>query len=289
MEFFDHTYQEHFGCPLPTYLPRAMVLEYLLARCTKDNPDLFRDVKFNTSVESVKHDAVSDTFLVKLSDGTEDSFDMCIWAAGNNGKPKIPPAIDAVLTEGSFKGVTMHSSQTDSNFDAHVRGKDLLIIGDAYSAEDLALQAIKLGAECVDIVSRSGTGAASDTGSWPMDKVDIHTKYTPTGVTSDGHGIILSKLGYDEDREKYVINADKQITVHGVDTVIYCTGYAPNVGMIDDDLRPGGDADYPEYCHFPKDEFPASWKMSDNPLSRDIGDIPLDDIYMEAPVRLLYS
>ena len=55
--------------------------------------------------------------------------------------------------------------------------------------------------------------------------------------------------------------------------------------MLDDDLRPGRDPDYPDYCRFPKDEFPASWKMFDNPLSREIGDIPLGEIYVGAPVR----
>ncbi len=49
----------------------------------------------------------------------------------------------------------MHSSQMDSNFDLHVRGKNIVIIGASSSAEYLALMAIKLGARGVDIVSRS--------------------------------------------------------------------------------------------------------------------------------------
>lgn len=32
-----------------------------------------------------------------------------------------------------------------------------------------------------------------------------------------------------------------------------------------------------------KNEFPDSWKMSVNPLSGEIGDVPLDDVYMGAP------
>ena len=290
MEFFDHTYQEHFGCPLPTYLPRAMVLEYLLARCTKDYPDLFRDVNFNTSVESVKHDAASGKFLVKLSDGTEDSFDICIWAAGNNGKPKIPPAIDAVFTKGRFKGVTMHSSQTDANFDAHVRDKRVLIIGDGYSAEDLTLQAIKLGAKGIDIVSRSGRGAASYTASWPG-KVSIHQQYTPAGVTGDGHGIVLSKTDYDDATEEYVVDPDpaRQTTLDGVHTFIYCTGYAPNTHMLAEDLQPADDPQYPGYCRFAKEDFPAAWRMAPHPLSAaEGGDVPLGDVYLPAPCSFVH-
>lgn len=41
MEFFDHTYDEHFGQALPTFLPRECVLEYILKRCTKNNPNFF--------------------------------------------------------------------------------------------------------------------------------------------------------------------------------------------------------------------------------------------------------
>lgn len=122
MEFFDHTYQEHFGCALPVYLPRSSVLSYLLERVTKDNPSIFKGVKFNTAVDSVTHNAELNKFCIKLSDKSESLYDMCIWAAGGNGKPKIPPAIDGVLSAG-FKGKLMHSSQTDSNFDQFVRDK----------------------------------------------------------------------------------------------------------------------------------------------------------------------
>ena len=270
MEFFDHTYQEHFGCSLPMYLPRACVLEYLLARCTKNNPHFFDDVKFNTSVESVKRDTKLDKFIIKLSDKTESSFDTCIWAAGVNGKPIIPPSIDAVFKSGGFKGLTMHSSQTDSNFDQHVRGKNVMMIGDNLSAEDLALQAIKLGVKSIEIVTRAGQGAASDTSAWPMDKVDINEEYIATGVTDDGRGIVLSKVKYDYDQDKYVVDDGRQITLDDIDTIIYCTGYAPNMDMLDENLKPNMDGSYS------MDEVPIkdSWKMSKNSLSKDIGDIP---------------
>ena len=29
LEFYDHSFEEHFGVIVPSYLPRKMVLEYL--------------------------------------------------------------------------------------------------------------------------------------------------------------------------------------------------------------------------------------------------------------------
>ena len=282
MEFFDHTYQEHFGCAMPMFLPRECVLSYLLARCTKNNPNFFDNVKFNTGVESVKHDTKLDKFIIKLFDKTESSFDKCIWAAGLNGKPKIPSSIDAVLTSGGFQGKIMHSSQTDSNFDQYVRGKNVMIIGDAFSAEDLALQAIKLGVESVEIVTRAAEGIASETTAWPMDKVDVNENYIPTGVTDDGRGIVLSKVELDHDQDKYVEISGRHITLDDIDTIIYCTGYEPNFEMLDGNLRPGYDMKYS------KDEIPKdSWTMSTNPMSKDLGDIPLSDIWPELSVSLI--
>jgi len=271
MEFFDHTYQEHFGCPLPTFLPRECVLSYLVTRCTKNNPNFFNDVKFNTEVKLVTYDEESDKFIVELPGNTEHTFDVCIWAAGANGKPKIPLSMEAALRPG-FKGKMMHSSQTDSNFDQHVRGKTVMIIGDQFSAEDLALQAIKLGVDSVQIVTRSGEGVASDTSAWPMDKVDVHQGWVPSGVARDGYGIMLSKVAYDYDQEKFVENSDTQITLDGIDTIIFCTGYNPNIEMLDEELIPWDRL-------YAGEELPTdTWRMSENALSEDIGDVKLTKI-----------
>lgn len=169
IEFFDYTFDEHFGCALPMYMPRALILEYLLARCTRNNPTFFDDVKFNTSVRSVRFDEGLGKFAVQTVDletdeVTESLFDKCIWAAGTNGRPNIPASISNALTSGGFKGTVMHSSETGPTFDELVRGKKILLIGDSYSAEDLTLEAIKLKVESVDMCSRTGTGIAYYTG-----------------------------------------------------------------------------------------------------------------------------
>jgi thioredoxin reductase len=274
MEFFDHTYDEHFGCALPMYLPRKLVLEYLLARVTKNDDRFFDQVNFNTTVESVKYDDEISKFVVQTLDKNTGSvsithFDKCIWAGGNNGKPHIPTRIADALA--SFRGKIMHSSQTDKDFDTDVRDKSVLIVGDNYSAEDLTLQAIKLGVENVTICSRSGMGMAYYTEAWPGDKVDVHYGFLPTGVTEDGYGVILTKSEYDFDKDEYV-ETSKTKTVE-VDTIIYCTGYDSNYGMLDASLRPDGKS-----ARFSKDDLLADWKMTHNPLSEELGDVPVGRI-----------
>ena len=251
-------------------MPRQLILEYMLARCTKDNPTLFENVKFNTSVTAVNYNEESRKFIVQtmmaMDQETESVtvetiyFDKCIWAAGENGKLVIPQTISKVLSSGGFKGRVMHSSENGADFDACVRGKKILIIGDSYSAEDLTLTSIKLGVETVDLCSRSGNGITYDTGCWPQDKVDVHRAYMPTGVTDDGCGIILN-------------NGTKDMIMEDIATVIYCTGYSKNMDMLHPSLRPASEGPYFKSAAIPRD-----WKMPKNALSKEFGDIPIGNI-----------
>ncbi|KAL3799286.1 hypothetical protein HJC23_013011 [Cyclotella cryptica] len=275
MEFFDHTYEEHFRQALPVYLPRRMVLQYLLKRVTKADPGLFDCVEFGTTVVSVKYHGDECHFLVRTQRGgdanvIERRFDKCIWAAGENGRPYVPQSLSDHLA--SFKGKTMHSSQTDDEFDRDVRDKSVLVVGDNYSAEDLTLQAIRLGAERVTILSRSGMGMAYETAAWPGDKVDVEEGYTPTGVTEDGRGIILTQSEYDFDREDFVLQGETKV-LQEVDTIIYCTGYNRNYVMLDEPLRPDGKG-----VSFLIDDLPADWTMPENALSNEFGPVPVGAI-----------
>jgi hypothetical protein len=166
----------------------------------------------------------------------------------------------------------MHSSQTDENFDSDVRDKSVLIIGDNYSAEDLTLQAIKLGVDEVTICSRSGMGMAYYTEAWPQDKVDVEYAFLPSGVTEDGNGVVMTKSKYDFDSDKYIQTGVTK-TLDEVDTIIYCTGYESNFGMLDQDLRPNG-----KDASFSKEDLPPGWKMKYNGLSDEFGDISIGRI-----------
>ena len=256
-------------------MPRQLILDYILARCTRNNPNFFDDVKFNTSVESVKFNEDLGKFIIHTvhhceNDGsvTESSiFDKCIWAAGTNGSPIIPQSISDTLATGGFKGRVMHSSESGTDFNDFVKGKNILIIGDSYSAEDLTLEAIKLGVESVNICSRTGEGMAYYTGSWPRDAVDVHYAYSPSGVTSDGFGVILS-------------NGTSEITLEDIQTIIYCTGYSCNMDMLDPSLQPNMEPPF-----FLDYEIPNEWRMPKNPLSKEFGDIPIGKILHPPLVR----
>ena len=256
---------------MPTFLPRALVLDYIVARCTKNNPGFFDSVKFNTSVNSVKYNEEKEKFVIqtvnlKTNVVTEDLFDKCIWAAGENGKPFIPQGISDILSSssGGFKGAVMHSCAVGcSDFDKLVIGKKILLVGDSYSAEDLTLTAIKLGVKSVDILSRSGWGVCCETASWPRNCVEIHEEYEIIGVSDDGRGIVIKNE-----------EEDDEMTLNNIDTIIYCTGYSANTNMLDPSL--GKVESFLDYEDFHKHKM--DWKMKKNHLSKDLGDVPIGNI-----------
>eukprot|EP00585_Thalassiosira_rotula_P001324 CAMPEP_0196146124 /NCGR_PEP_ID=MMETSP0910-20130528/22266_1 /TAXON_ID=49265 /ORGANISM="Thalassiosira rotula, Strain GSO102" /LENGTH=626 /DNA_ID=CAMNT_0041408267 /DNA_START=21 /DNA_END=1901 /DNA_ORIENTATION=- len=277
IEFFDYTYDEHFGRAMPVYMPRQLILEYMMTRCTRNNPSLFHNVKFNTTVKSVIFDEDLGQFVIQTvnADGssTESFFDKCIWAAGENGIPTIPKDTSWVLSMGGFKGVVVHSSKSGSNFDELVCGKKVLLIGDSYSAEDLTLQAIKLGVKNVDIISRSGEGICVQTGSWPNGCVRIYEEYELTSVTNDGRGVIVTS------------DTEGEAILNDIDTVICCTGYSPNTNMLDPSLVPASNWPCFEENNFEEYEMLKDWKMPKNSMSEVLGDIPLGKISQPGYVR----
>jgi cation diffusion facilitator CzcD-associated flavoprotein CzcO len=55
----------------------------------------------------------------------------------------MPTSVTSLFREGGFTGKVIHSSDS-ADFETHVKSKRVLIIGGGYSAEDLALTAIKV-------------------------------------------------------------------------------------------------------------------------------------------------
>jgi cation diffusion facilitator CzcD-associated flavoprotein CzcO len=68
MEFFDYTFDDHFGHPLPVYMPRQPLLEYITARVTRTCPDFFGRVRFGKPVVSVKFNGTLQQFEVISED-----------------------------------------------------------------------------------------------------------------------------------------------------------------------------------------------------------------------------
>jgi thioredoxin reductase len=270
MEFFDYTYKDHFKTPQPVYLPRQHILEYLLARVTQ-HENIFEHVNFNTEVQSVVYDDHAEQFVIRSKNDTGlesvQCFDKCIWAAGLNGKPKMIK--DTVDKLSNFKGQIVHSAEMsklatdDTNA---VKGKHIVMVGCNYSAEDLALQCVKLGADRISILSRYGYGSACYMGAWPEDKVDI-IWYSEIGGVKDsdekGSTLLLNSLD-----EEYPASCGE---LEDVSIVIFCTGYIENHHFLAKNLNPFGVKK--KWCLEDIGLDASSWRMADHPFSKMMGHV----------------
>lgn len=264
MEYFDYTFQEHFKKPTATFLSRKDILEYLLARNGTDG--VLDNVKFNHTVKKVKYDESTGKFKVTVKDDTSNSesaveYDRCVWASGLNGYLEDPEEVDDVLEE--YEGKVMHSSEAYENFGEVVKGKTVMMVGDSYSAEDLTLRALKLGAKKIYICSRSGQGTASETTSWPKGKVEMiwgvpYKVQKKTGFKCQG-------IYWSEKRQKYrKDDEDPPVKVKDIDVVISCTGYNANLDFVDESIAL--DEDYTWSA-------PKGWEMENNALTISLGKV----------------
>uniref|UniRef100_A0A7S3VE40 Uncharacterized protein n=1 Tax=Chaetoceros debilis TaxID=122233 RepID=A0A7S3VE40_9STRA len=280
IEFFDYTFLDHFGKPMPLFLPRKHVLEYMIARATQ-HEDIFQHVKFNTTVKSVTYDKDMKKFVVVNVDANEeettDYFDKCLWASGINGKPNFVKSVNNKLKEGKYEGTVIHSSQMDK-IGADVKGKRILMIGDNYSAEDLALQCIKLGAERIFVTSRQCFGIVNGHVSWPEDRVEILRYSTVDGVKKGSGTTILTK-GSHAGRKKGLGKHE----IEDVAIIIFCTGYKPNIDILDRSLKPFLEGDDYDDWDSDEDEYgwevDADWRMKPNLLTPYLGHVePSDEL-----------
>lgn len=278
-EFFDYTYDEHFGRPVTVYMKRHDLLGYILGRVHKNCPDfLEKYVQFQTLVENVVYNDTNQKFdlTIKHMDGSDTTevrqFDKCIWACGENGKRNIPDNLVTMFRDGGFKGRIIHSADA-SRLEEDVKDKRILLVGGGLSAEDIALQAIKLKAKKIYVSTRVYAEICW-TKNWPMKKVKVLLNQAPLSVTENGNCIQFMEVewypdGYERDGDEI------ETEIRNIDTIILCTGYRPNIEMLSPSLRDG----FPKShrCH---DEFlpvPSDWKMSTNMLTPHIGDVPVSD------------
>ena len=114
-----------------------------LGRWTSEG-DLKKSINFNKIVRDVKYDEVSKQFTVRVKDGIKneidpsEKFDYVLVASGHYSVPHVPefPGIDR------FPGRVMHAH--DFRDASEFAGQRLLLVGASYSAEDIALQVIKV-------------------------------------------------------------------------------------------------------------------------------------------------
>lgn len=208
LEFADYPFDEHFGRPIPSFPPREILYDYITGRA--ESNDLRRFIQFNTAVRWISHDPDADAFNVTVEQLNEqrtrtERFDYVIVASGHFSVPNMP-RYDGF---GDFPGRIMHSH--DVRDFQEFEGRRLLVMGSSYSAEDIAMQSKKYGAESVTITYRNapmGFGWPASIEEVPLlRKVEGKTAYFADGSSRD------------------------------VDVIICCTGYRHHFPFIADDLR----------------------------------------------------
>ncbi len=196
LELADYSFEEHFGRPIPSYPPRAVLRDYIMGRLAKSN--MRQHIRFNTAVHWVDHDEATDKFSVTARDLKKDElsteeFDHVIVATGHFSTPNTP------YFEGleQFPGRVLHAH--DFRDACEFTGKDLLLIGSSYSAEDIGTQCHKYGAKSVTFSYRSAPMGFD----WPesFSEVPLLTE-------------VIGKTAHFKDG-----------TSKDVDAIILCTGY----------------------------------------------------------------
>ena len=191
LEFADYTFEEHFGRPIASYPPRAVLFDYIEGRVKKAG---IRDwIKFNHAVRRVEKNA-NGKFRVLVNDLVNDSevdeeFDHVVVASGHFSTPNVPhyPGFE------SFAGRIMHAH--DFRDALEFKDKDILILGTSYSAEDIGSQCWKYGAKSITVAHRTAPMGYDWPDNWKevpaLVKVDGKTAHFKDGTSKDVDAILL--------------------------------------------------------------------------------------------------
>ncbi len=208
LEFSDYTFDEHFGKPIASFPPRAVLFDYIKGRVEKAG---VRDlIKFNSNVRDVRFDKNKQQFELTVRNHTTDSelvesFDNVIVASGHFSTPNVP------YYEGfeSFGGRILHAH--DFRDALEFKGKDILILGTSYSAEDIGSQCWKYGCKSVTVAHRTAPMGYD----WPDNWQEVPA---------------LKKV--DDKQATFIDGSSKSI-----DIIILCTGYKHHFPFLPDELR----------------------------------------------------
>ena len=205
LEFADYSFNEHFKQPIPSFPPRQVLYDYIIGRAKKAN--LRKYLKINTSVNNVKFNG-SEFEITSLNKQeniiSKENFDYLVVATGHFSIPYIPEYKGMNL----FPGRILHSH--DFRNAEEFRGKDVLVLGSSYSAEDIALQSFKYGANSITIGYRNNAMGFK----WPDRIKEVHYLDRLEGskaIFKDGHN-------------------------QNVDVIILCTGYLHYFPFLDEKL-----------------------------------------------------
>jgi len=208
LEFADYSFEEHFGRPIPSYPPREVLHDYIMGRVART--DVRRSIRFQTPVRWVSYDDAAGKFHVRAHDLKADEevnelFDYVVVASGHFSTPNVP------YFEGveGFTGRVLHAH--DFRSADEFAGKDVLMVGSSYSAEDIGTQCFKYGARSVTFSYRSRP-LGSD---WP--------------AGFEEKPLLQRLVG---NRAYFVDGTHKD-----VDAIVLCTGYLHSFPFLPDALR----------------------------------------------------
>ena len=208
LEFADYSFEDHFGKPIASYPPRAVLFDYIEGRVKKAG---VRDwIRFNTAVRQVSFDKSTGLFDVTVNDLPNakqytEQFDHVIVASGHFSTPNVPEfkGFDR------FPGRILHAH--DFRDAAEFKDKNVLIIGTSYSAEDIGSQCWKYGCKSVTVSHRTAAMGYD----WPDNWEEV-----PLLTQVDGNTATFKN------------GASKEI-----DAIILCTGYLHYFPFMAEDLR----------------------------------------------------
>jgi trimethylamine monooxygenase len=208
LEFADYPFDEHFGKPIPSFPPRAALYDYIAGRAEKGG--VRRHIRFDSAVRWISFDAGRDAFEVTVESradgGTRtEEFSHVVVASGHFSTPNAPEYPGFA----TFPGRVLHAH--DFRDAQEFTGKDLLVLGSSYSAEDIALQSRKYGARSVTIAYRHAPMGFG----WP------------DGITE------VPRLERLDGRTAHFADG----TSREVDAVVLCTGYRHWFPFVEDGLR----------------------------------------------------
>ncbi len=208
LEFADYTFEEHFGKSIASYPPRAVLWDYIKGRVEKAK--VRKWVRFNTPVRMVNYDKKKKKFNVTVHDRAKDrmyteEFDYVISASGHFSTPQVP-FFEGINT---FNGRVMHAH--DFRDALEFKGKDVLIVGRSYSAEDIGSQCWKYGAKSVTATYRTKPMGFT----WPANFEERPLLQKLVGKTAHF----------------------KDGSTREIDAIILCTGYQHHFPYLPEDLR----------------------------------------------------
>lgn len=207
LEFADYSFDEHFGRAISSYPPRPVLWDYVTGRLAQT--DVRSRIRFQSVVRWTRFDEEKQQFELIVQDlqaGTTATewFDHLVVATGHFSFPNMP-YIEGAET---FPGSVRHAH--DFRGAEALEGRDLLVIGSSYSAEDIGSQAFKMGARSVTASYRTAPMGYD----WPegFEERPLVTRFDgATAHFRDG-------------------------THKDFDAVIYCTGYLHKYPFLPEEL-----------------------------------------------------